>query len=467
MAGRDQSFFEPTIAAIATPPGAGGIGVIRVSGSGSLAILRQLFRPQRAHPEFASHRMYYGLLLHPETGAPIDEVLAVHMRAPHTYTREDVAEIHCHGSFLVVEQILAAVIAAGARLAEPGEFTKRAFLNGRIDLTRAEAVLELLEARTAKSLSLALSQLQGRLHEEVSQIRQGLLDIRAIIEVAIDFPEEDVEILIPAELQQQLNERVVIPLAELIATADRGRVFREGVTVVILGRPNVGKSSLLNTLLQEERAIVTAVPGTTRDTIEELLDIKGLPVRIVDTAGIREATEVVEEIGIRRARQKVAAADLVLLLFDGAEPPGEADRLLLASIGDKPLVVVINKMDIMPEKHLAAYRRALSEQVLITISATTGDGVEALRKAIYTAVTTDSLVGDPAHACVPNLRHQAALKRALASTKGIIEGLSAVLPPDLLAIELQTALDHLGDIIGETTAEDVLDTIFERFCLGK
>jgi tRNA modification GTPase len=467
MGDRNPPSFEPTIAAIATPPGAGGIGVIRVSGSRSLAILRQLFRSQHAHSEFTSHRMYYGWLLHPETGMPIDEVLAVHMRAPHTYTREDVAEIHCHGSFLVVEQILAAVVAAGARLAEPGEFTKRAFLNGRIDLTRAEAVLELLEARTAKSLSLALGQLQGRLHEKVAQIRQGLLDIRAIVEVAIDFPEEDVEILNPADLRRQLHDRIVTPLAELVASAEQGRVFREGVAVVILGRPNVGKSSLLNTLLQEERAIVTAIPGTTRDTIEELLDIKGLPVRIIDTAGIREATEAVEEIGIRRARQKLAAADLVLLLLDGSELPGEPDRLLFESIGAKPLIIVINKMDITPEKHLAAYRLAFSEQRLITISATTGDGVEVLLDAIYAAATNDPKGGDPAHACVPNLRHQASLKRALASTRGIMEGLSAVLPPDLLAIELQTALDHLGDIIGETTTEDVLDTIFERFCIGK
>jgi tRNA modification GTPase len=459
-------FLEPTIAAIATPPGASGLGVIRMSGSRSLALLQRLFRPRHHRSEPSSHKMHYGWVLHPETGETIDEVLAVFMRAPHTYTREDVVEIHCHGSYLVLQRILAAVLAAGARLAAPGEFTKRAFLNGRIDLTQAEAVLDLLEARTDRGLALALGQLQGQLQEKITRIRQGLLTVRAILEVAIDFPEEDVEILQSAELLTQLRDQVEAPIAELIAAADRGRLFREGAAVVILGRPNVGKSSLLNMLLREERAIVTSLPGTTRDTIEEHLDIQGIPVRIVDTAGIREPTEPIEEIGIRRAQQKVAAADLILLLLDGSVPPTAADRQLLASLADKPRLLVLNKIDITPEAQIAAYHQAFPDSSLIPISAATGEGIEAMEKAICTILAGD-MPGEADHACVPNLRHRASLARALAATRAAAAGLANGLPSDLLAIELQTALDQLGEIIGETTVEDVLDTIFERFCIGK
>jgi tRNA modification GTPase len=458
---------EPTIAAIATPPGAGGIGVVRISGRASLEVLDRLFKPRRPEASPTSHKMRYGWIVHPESGQPIDEVLAVYMQAPHTYTREDVVEIHCHGSYLVLEQILAAILAAGPRLAEPGEFTKRAFLNGRIDLTQAEAVLELLQARTSKSLSLALNQLQGVLHERVEEIRQGLLTARGIIEVAIDFPDEDVEILEPEELRRQLQEQVEAPLADLIASSERGRVFREGVGIVILGLPNVGKSSLLNCLLQEERAIVTPVPGTTRDTIEEYLDIKGIPVRIVDTAGIRENAEAIEEMGIRRARQKLAAADLALLLMDASEPPGEEDRRLLASMGDKPTVVVVNKIDLVAGDNLQQFDDLCSERPVVHLSALTGTGLGALEEAIHAAITTDPLTGDPAHACIPNLRHKTSLQQALEATRRVQAGLEQNLSPDLLAIELQSALDHLGEIVGATTPEDVLDTIFERFCIGK
>jgi tRNA modification GTPase len=275
-----------------------------------------------------------------------------------------------------------------------------------------------------------------------------------------------VEILQAAELLTQLRDQVEAPIAELIAAADRGRLFREGAAVVILGRPNVGKSSLLNMLLREERAIVTSLPGTTRDTIEEHLDIQGIPVRIVDTAGIREPTEPIEEIGIRRAQQKVAAADLILLLLDGSVPPTAADRQLLASLADKPRLLVLNKIDITPEAQIAAYHQAFPDSSLIPISAATGEGIEAMEKAICTILAGD-MPGEADHACVPNLRHRASLARALAATRAAAAGLANGLPSDLLAIELQTALDQLGEIIGETTVEDVLDTIFERFCIGK
>ena len=361
-------FNEATIAAIATPPGAGGIGIIRVSGPQAHAILQQLFQPKNFPPTFISHRLYFGAIVHPQTHAAIDEVLAVYMRAPQTYTREDVVEIHGHGSYLLLQEILAQIVTfPGTRLAEPGEFTKRAFLNGRIDLTQAEAVAELLSAKTKEGAHLAVSQLRGGLHGEIWKIRDALVSVRAIMEVAIDFPDEEVEILDAQALKSRLAHEVAEPLATLLSRAEGGKIIREGVSVVILGRPNVGKSSLLNCLLREERAIVTEIPGTTRDTIEECLDIKGVPVRIVDTAGIRETSEAVEEIGIRRARQKLGEADLVLLVLDGVEGVQDEDRALFAVAADKKVVVVVNKIDQATSLDLGLYAAAFSGTPVVAI----------------------------------------------------------------------------------------------------
>ena len=460
-------FNEATIAAIATPPGAGGIGIIRVSGPQSYAILQQLFQPKNPPPNFISHRLYFGAIVHPETRMVIDEVLAVYMRAPQTYTREEVVEIHGHGSYLLLQEILAQIVTFPAtRLAEPGEFTKRAFLNGRIDLTQAEAVAELLVAKTKEGASLAVSQLRGGLHGEIWEIRDALVAVRAIVEVAIDFPDEEVEILDPPALKARLAREVQEPLARLLARADGGKIIRDGVSVVILGRPNVGKSSLLNRLLREERAIVTEIPGTTRDTIEEWLDIKGVPVRIVDTAGIREAAEAVEEIGIRRARQKLGEADLVLLVVDGGEGLQAEDRALFAVAADKKIVVVVNKIDRAPSLDLGLYVEAFLGAEVVGISAITGEGIHKLEEAVYEAATGGQGIQEPGFAA-PNVRHVAALQRALAAVQQVGEGLGAELPPDLLAIDLQGALSFLGEIIGETTTDDVLDMIFAEFCLGK
>lgn len=458
---------ESTIAAISTPPGAGGIGIVRISGSAAKHILQRLFKPHRPVKELRSNRMYYGWIVNPASLAAIDEVLAVSMTAPHTYTREDVVEIHSHGSYLILRNILAQVLESGARLAEPGEFTKRAFLNGRIDLTKAEAVLELLQAKTQKSLGMATAQLEGRLYDRIMAIRDALISIRAVIEVAIDFPEEDADILNPAKLKGKIRQEILAPMEELIASSEQGKIFREGISVVILGRPNVGKSSLLNALLKEDRAIVTPVPGTTRDTIEEYLDIKGMPVRIIDTAGIRETVEAVEEIGIKKARQKLVDADLVLLLIDSSEPLTTEDHTLFASLSGKPLILVINKTDIAPVPDSRKYLKAFPDTPLASISAKTHAGLRELETAIFEQVTHGPLFATPEHACVPNLRHKTALVKALAAIRLVLEGLNNELPADLLAIDLQTALDHLGDIVGQTTAEDILDTIFEQFCLGK
>ncbi len=460
-------FNEATIAAIATPPGAGGIGIIRVSGPQSHAILQQLFQPKNPPQKFISHKLYFGAIVHPKTRTVIDEVMAVYMRAPQTYTREDVVEIHGHGSYLLLQEILAQIVTfPSTRLADPGEFTKRAFLNGRIDLTQAEAVAELLGAKTKEGASLAVSQLRGGLHGEIWKIRDALVAVRAIMEVAIDFPDEDADILDAPALKARLVREVQEPLAKLLARADGGKIIREGVSVVILGRPNVGKSSLLNCLLREERAIVTELPGTTRDTIEECLDIKGVPVRIVDTAGIRETVEAVEEIGIRRARKKLGEADLVLLVLDGAEGLQDEDRALFAVAADKKVVVVVNKIDRAISLDLGLYAEAFPGTPIVAISATTGEGIHNLEDAVYEAATGGQGLQEPGVAA-PNVRHAAALQRALVAVQQVGEGLAADLSPDLLAIDLQAALAFLGDIIGETTTDDVLDMIFAEFCLGK
>jgi tRNA modification GTPase len=472
-----SEFEQATIAAIATPPGAGGIGIVRISGERARPVLARLFRPARPERPGRSHQLRYGWIVEPGSGRPLDEVMAVFMAAPATYTREDVVEIHCHGGYVVLREILALILAEeGVRAAEPGEFTKRAFLNGRIDLTRAEAVLDLLNAGTREGLNLALAQLQGGLQQRVEQVREVMLELLAVVEVAIDFPDEDGEIIASRAMGERLAAEVSAPLRELLAGARQGRIFREGAAVVILGRPNVGKSSLLNALLREERAIVTAIPGTTRDTIEECLNIHGMPLRIIDTAGIRETSETVEEIGIERSRRRVADADLVLLLVEAGAAAGPEDLALRASVGDKKVLVVVNKLDLLAEpasgpvgaadQALAAWRARLPGLPLVGISARTGAGLKELEDAIFRTISGGE-PRDPGFACVPNARHEAALVRALAAAERLAAGFKAELAPELLAVELQTALGYLGEIVGATSNEDLLDSIFSRFCIGK
>ncbi|MBU0680879.1 MAG: tRNA uridine-5-carboxymethylaminomethyl(34) synthesis GTPase MnmE [Proteobacteria bacterium] len=457
---------EPTIAAIATPPGPGGIGVIRISGSLARPLLVSIFHPKNKNKKLRSHQLTYGFIRDPQTGSMLDEVLAVYMQGPKTYTREDVVEIHCHGSYLVLKGVLALLLKEGAQLAAPGEFTKRAFLNGRIDLTRAEAVMELLEANTPARVDMARNQLGGGLHATIMAIRNQLMVCRGIIEVAIDFPDEDVEIINPQAMSVQINENVLAPLATLINDADKGRIYRDGISVVILGRPNVGKSSLLNSLLREERAIVTPVPGTTRDTIEEMLTIHGMPVRIVDTAGIRDQAEAVEEIGIERARAKLGEADLVLFLLDATCGITPDDEKLRKALPAKPVLYVVNKIDIVEDYKVDVFQEKLAGQPVVSISAKKGDYIDTLEQAVYDLVCGGE-EWDPGHGVVPNVRHRAALEKAREAGCRVLDGIAEGLPADLVAIELQATLDHLGDIIGETTTEDVLDMIFQQFCLGK
>jgi tRNA modification GTPase len=465
--GDDMIYDDPdstTIAAISTPPGAGGIGIIRMSGPAALFVLKAVFQPLSSSCRFASHRFYYGTIRNPENGRLLDEVLAVYMKAPKTYTREHVVEIHCHGSYFVLQSILDLILTFDIDLATPGEFTKRAFLNGRIDLTRAEAVIDILSARTKKGVDLALEQMSGRLYRSVDRIRTSLVHIRALFEVAIDFPDEDIEIVDRGAVLKQLRTDVVAPLEQLIKSADSGRMIRDGVSVVIVGLPNVGKSSLLNTLLQEERALVTAIPGTTRDTIEEYVDINGIPVRIIDTAGIRDSTEEVEQLGINRAREQINRADLVLFLVDGARRLLDDDRLLFASVSHKPSLTLVNKCDLEEtldrETDIHMFAEALS------ISALTQDGIASLKDAIFKRITGGREQWQE-EGCAPNLRHKAAMERALGASLSICSGIEAGLTSDLLTIDILDCLDHLAEVVGETTTEDVLDVVFEQFCLGK
>ncbi len=456
-----------TIAAVATPPGTGGIGIIRISGPRALSILRCLFRSRQgeARTSFQSHRLYYGTLVHRD-GRVIDEVLAVYMRAPATYTREDVVELHSHGSWLVLQEVLGEVFHAGARPAEPGEFTKRAFLAGRIDLTQAEAVVDLLAARTTGGMELAVEQMQGRLAAELEPVRQALARILAVVEVAIDFPDDDVEILESRELGAQLESEVLNRLDRLLLLADQGRVVREGVQVVIAGRPNVGKSSLLNALLREERALVTDIPGTTRDTIEELISVHGIPVHLVDTAGIHEQGDLVEGLGIERARGKLAEADLILFLIDARAGVTEEDLELYEEVRETDHLVLFNKMDLVTDQELDALAAGFAADRIVSISARTGQNIDTLQEALYRAITADMAMSERP-ACAPNTRHRAILEKTRAACLRLREALMNRAPADLVAVEIQESLDILGDIVGLTTPDDVLDIIFSEFCIGK
>ncbi|BCL59412.1 tRNA modification GTPase MnmE [Desulfomarina profundi] len=375
-------------------------------------------------------------------------------------------EIHCHGSYLVLQNVLELLLDLGVRLAEPGEFTKRAFLNGRIDLTRAEAVIDVLAAKTRKGVDLAQEQLSGALFDRIEPVRDSLLNMRAVIEVAIDFPDEDVDIISEYDLLARIGSEVERPLLYLLQQAEQGRVYRDGITVVIAGLPNVGKSSLLNTILQEKRALVTEIPGTTRDSIEEYVDICGMPVRLIDTAGIREeAGEVVEELGIQRARELINMADLVLFMVDGSRPLEDGDITLYQSVSHKPVLVVINKIDIA-ENDDVDLRKLSKDCRSVSVSAREQYNIDILKDQIFKTITAGTDQWEEG-GCAPNLRHKLALGKALDACRRAINTLSAGLTIDLIAVDLQDCLDHLGDIVGLTTTEDILDVIFEQFCLGK
>jgi len=451
-----------TICAISTPLGEAGIGIVRLSGPRAEAIARRLFRPRRPRADRQSHRLYFGHLLDPQ-GNVLDEVLLTFMQAPHTYTREDMVEINCHSGYGVLKAILAAVLSQGARLARPGEFTLRAFLSGRLDLPQAEAVLEVIAARTQAALRVAAAHLAGGLGPRLAELRRALLEILARIEAALDFPEEAAE-LAPEVLGDALAEPLAL-LDRLLASHREGRLLREGIRVVLAGRPNVGKSSLLNRLLKADRAIVTDIPGTTRDVIEETLNLGGLPLRLSDTAGLRPARDRLEELGIARSRERLAQADLVLYLVDGSEPLAGEDVAVCRELADRPTLVVINKLD-LPQKLDREELRGLVPHPLVVIAALTGQGLADLEKAVVDLVLEGGVRTEGE--IITQARHYELLGKSREALGRARELLAPAAPPwELAALEIQEALQALAELTGEEVGDAVLEQIFSQFCLGK
>jgi tRNA modification GTPase len=458
--------LEDTIAAIATPPGTGAIGIIRVSGPRSRDIASLIFRPSNKTEGFNSHRLYHGDIISPDTGRVIDEVLISFMMKPRSYTGEDILEINCHGGAFILQSVLSLVIKAGARLAEPGEFTKRAFLNNRIDLSQAEAVAETIMAKTDRALDLAVSHLKGDLAGKIETVRIAIIDILAVLETSIDFSDEDVEAGNPPTAARHI-EAIISELTELASTYGEGKIYRDGINAVIAGRPNVGKSSLLNRLLGEKRAIVTAMPGTTRDFIEEIFPIKGVPVRLTDTAGIREPQNIVEKEGVNLVWEKLSQADVVIVVVDGSERLTREDIKVIERCRAKKFLLVINKADlthVIDEKELAS----LAPDVMppIWISAKHGEGIPALKDAIHSLALNGADCGHTL-TIVSNIRHKMAIEKTrdlLSKARdSILQGLS----PEFPAFDIRQALESLGEIAGETVTEEVLDRIFSTFCIGK
>ncbi|MDI6753638.1 MAG: tRNA uridine-5-carboxymethylaminomethyl(34) synthesis GTPase MnmE [Thermodesulfobacteriota bacterium] len=455
-----------TIAAISTPLGMGGIGIVRISGPQAQPIAKNIFRRRGQEVgSLLSRRFYFGEIIRPEDQTVIDEVLLVFMGQPKTYTREDVVEIQCHSGVLVLKEILQVVLRWGSRLAEPGEFTKRAFLNGRIDLTQAEAVIDLINAKTQQSLKLANRQLAGKLATEVRQMKDGVLDLLTLLEAGVDFPEEEIPEISPAVISRQIKT-LLDRLNAILQTYQEGRIYREGIAAVIVGKPNVGKSSLLNSLLGEERAIVTAIPGTTRDSIEETINIQGIPLRILDTAGLRHARDLIEEEGVKRTKKHLSQADLVIWVLDGSEPANSEDLAILPEVQSKKTIIAVNKKDLPQRIALESLRAQLPEAPFIPISALYGSGIDHLKETIRNLVL-DGKLEPAAEIIISNLRHKQAIESARDSLSQAWQSLKANLSYEFIILDLKTALEALGEIIGEVTPEDVLDRIFEQFCIGK
>lgn len=451
-----------TICSISTAPGEGGIGIIRISGTEAVPIAAKVFAPRKGRAfGRTSHRLHYGRVVDPRTGETVDEALVSVMLAPATYTREDVVEINCHGGMMPLSRTLALVIAAGARQAQPGEFTKRAFLNGRIDLSQAEAVMDIIHAKTDLAHKAAQEQLLGGLSREIAALRDRLIAIMASVEAAIDFPEEDIETSSGAALAKDIAG-ATDAIDAMLASVACGRVLRDGFGTAIVGRPNVGKSSLLNALLRQDRAIVTELPGTTRDVLEEYLNIAGVPLRILDTAGIRHSQDMVEQEGVRRSLAAIKAADMVLVVLDSSQELVEEDQRVLNEVQGKPAVIVMNKDD-LPRK-IGGIETA---GVQVSVSCRTGTGLDELRKAVSSLVLQGTVAARGNHAWAVNQRHQTALEQAKESLTRVQEAVQEGLSPEFAAVDLRIALDQLNIIIGATYTEDILERIFNEFCIGK
>ncbi len=453
---------QDTICAVSTPPGEGGIGIIRMSGKEAIEIASRVFRPRGAKRlrSVATHTLHYGHIIDPARGETVDEVLVSVMRTPATYTREDVVEINCHGGMMPLWRTLALLVAAGARQAEPGEFTRRAFLNGRIDLAQAEAVMDVIRSKTELAQRAANEQLLGGLSGEVAALRDRLISLIAAVEAGIDFPEEDIETESGSPLADEVSA-VIGGIENLLSSFTYGRILRDGFASAIVGRPNVGKSSLLNALLKQNRAIVTEIPGTTRDVLEEYLNISGVPIKVLDTAGIRHTHDRVEQEGVRRSLAAIESADIVLVVLDGSAPLTTEDKHVLEEAKGRNAIAVVNKSDLPGKLEALAW-----PPVQVAVSCRTGTGLDSLRRAVVETVMQGTVKAGE-HAWAVNQRHKTALEQSRASLQRALESVTSGLSPEFIAIDLRDALDSVGLIIGATYTEDILDRIFSDFCIGK
>jgi tRNA modification GTPase len=459
------SALEDTITAISTPLGEGGIGIVRISGKDSIKIADRIFKGEKPLGEIPSHRASYGEIIDVEAGEAIDEVLLTLFKAPKSYTAEDLVEISCHGGQLVLSRVLEQALKCGARLAEPGEFTLRAFINGRIDLSQAEAVTEVIRAKTDLGLKLALKHLKGDLSEKINSYRDKLTDILARLEVEIDFSEEDIEPLNRNKVSEEI-ESIQRDLESLLSTYDEGKILKEGLNVVIVGKTNVGKSSLLNALLKEDRAIVTPIPGTTRDVISEFANFRGVPVRLVDTAGYRISEDTIELEGIRRTKIEIDDADLLLLIIDTSMEIDDEDLDLKNQLRKGRFLTVFNKIDIATSDLIRKNEERIEEKQVIKVSALEGEGLEELKQKIVTA--SRALKKDRTQGVIiSSLRHKDALSRAKRSLRLARDSLKKGMSPEFVALDVRAALDAIGEVVGKTVTDDILNKIFSEFCIGK
>jgi tRNA modification GTPase len=457
-----------TIAAISTPMGEGAIAIIRLSGPDAVQIADRMYKgpKEKKLVSVDSHTIHYGHIVDSSTEQVIEEVMVSVLRAPKTFTREDVIEINCHGGIVTVNKVLQLALKEGARLAEPGEFTKRAFLNGRIDLSQAEAVMDLIRAKTDRAMNVAITQMEGRLSGLIKRLRGEILETLAHVEVNIDYPEyDDVEEMTHRVLVEKATS-VKKEIESLLTTSQQGKILREGLSTVIIGRPNVGKSSLLNSLVQETKAIVTDIPGTTRDVIEEYVNVRGVPLRLVDTAGIRETEDIVERIGVERSRQVLKEADLILLVLNYSEELSEEDIKLFEAVSGMDIIVIVNKTDLEPKLDVEKVKELAKDRPVVTTSLLQEKGIDELEMAIQSLFFTGSIEsGDLTY--VSNTRHIALLQEAKQSIEDALEGIEMDVPIDIVQIDLTRCWEQLGEIIGDAVHESLIDQLFSQFCLGK
>jgi tRNA modification GTPase len=454
-----------TIAAIATALGEGSISVIRVSGTDAVSVVDKIYRGKQSLSRVDSHTMNYGSIIDPQTGERVDEVFCAVFHAPRTYTGEEVVEIQGHGGIVAVQRVMRLVLNHGARLAEPGEFTKRAFLNGRIDLSQAEAVIDVIRSKTDAAMKVAFRQVEGGLSKKIKELRQKMVEMLAHIEVTIDYPEHDVEDVTIQHVITQ-GDSIVEEIDRLLGGATTGKILREGLKTVIIGKPNVGKSSLLNALSRTNRAIVTDIEGTTRDILEEHINLRGIPLNIIDTAGIRETEDIVERLGVERSREALEEADLVLFMIDASRPLNEIDRELAEAVKIRPTIVILNKTDLPRLADLEELRALAEDFKIVETSVTTGEGMEQLERAVEDLFLSGGIEGQES-TYLSNARHVALLEKARREMSEALDSARMGMTLDLVAVDVRSCWMSLGEVVGEAVADDLLDQIFSQFCLGK